>query len=64
LFKDKIAKLLPDLSGSLGDTTSNVILWIKNSINGVVEYINSVASKVISSILQYIAGSQIPKFVG
>lgn len=64
LFKDKIAKLLPDLSGSLGDTTNNVILWIKNSISGVVEYINSVASKVISSILQYIAGSQIPKFVG
>lgn len=63
LFRDKIAKLLPDLSSGFQSGKDRIIEGIKNGISALVSNFKDVSGKSFDSVFTYAAQDLLPKMI-
>ena len=63
LFRDKIAKMLPDLSGSMDGIGEKIYSFFSTVISNVVQYSTNVLGGTITGVIQYACTKILPNII-
>lgn len=63
LFRDKIAKLLPDLSGVTDGIGEKIAKFFQDIVKGIVQYSTNIVSGTLTGVIQLVCNNLIPNIL-
>jgi hypothetical protein len=64
IFKDKLIKMLPDMSNGIEGVGDSIYTFLRNTITGMVLYSQKLIGGTMSSVINYICKEILPGTIG